>query len=169
MSKIFTLIITLMFITSAECQIQFSRNVISSSGEVQVNSDFIFSYSFGEVFTESLTDVNNLFTQGFQQPDKHKIIGLISTDPSVGLETIDLSEYIVYPNPFLDVLFIKNTFQENLNATAAVYNMMGQKMTESQLSPFNNQIDLSSLESGTYYLNIESSAKSYSCKIIKSE
>ena len=59
------------------------------------------------------------------------------------------SEILVYPNPTTAILYLKNVADQ---ATYQVYDVLGRNLMEGQVH--SQQIDISQLKSGTYFLNI---------------
>jgi hypothetical protein len=73
---------------------------------------------------------------------------------------------LVYPNPFNDRLFI--SLKENTgNAEVSVTNILGQVVYTGGINGANKTIDFSALKSGVYFLQIETSDKRLTQKIIK--
>ncbi|MDQ7916451.1 T9SS type A sorting domain-containing protein [Mesonia sp. MT50] len=68
----------------------------------------------------------------------------------------------VYPNPTQDVIHLQNAYQEEFSAS--LYDVLGNKL---EISIQNEQMDLTSLASGTYFLTIQSKTKSKTIKMIK--
>ncbi|MDT0295607.1 T9SS type A sorting domain-containing protein [Mesonia ostreae] len=68
----------------------------------------------------------------------------------------------VYPNPTQDLLHLQNPNQEEFSTS--LYDVLGNKM---KIQLQNEQMDLSSFASGTYFLNIQSKSKSKTIKVIK--
>ena len=70
----------------------------------------------------------------------------------------------IYPNPVKNKLFIKN--DDNIKIKAIkIYSILG-KLTLN-IKPENNQINLSNLNKGTWFLNIETENKTITKKIVK--
>ncbi|MGO1586077.1 T9SS type A sorting domain-containing protein [Mesonia sp.] len=68
----------------------------------------------------------------------------------------------VYPNPTKNMVYIENPLQEEFSTS--LYDVLGNKI---EVSIQNEQIDLTSVASGTYFLNIQSNTKSKTIKVIK--
>lgn len=113
--------------------------------------------------------------------------GIIPTAPGEGLEW-DLSELVsagkikvtkatgishmsllseIYPNPVIDKLQIKlHESADDIEAT--VFNLVGNQISSTLYHQTNAfELDLSSLESGIYFLHLKSQNQSYLSKIIK--
>ncbi|HLW31619.1 MAG TPA: T9SS type A sorting domain-containing protein, partial [Aequorivita sp.] len=75
--------------------------------------------------------------------------GALSTD---NFEETHIS---VFPNPATDFISIGNL---NENKTFIIYDISGKKLLEKELSATNNQIDISQLATGTYFLKNGSGA-----------
>jgi hypothetical protein len=72
----------------------------------------------------------------------------------------------VYPSPAGEKLFIRTDSQFE-NADYSLYNLMGEKILTGQLNKNLSLIDVSTLHHGLYLLNIISSGKNYSIKVMK--
>ncbi len=76
------------------------------------------------------------------------------------------NNFAVYPNPVRDRLNI--SFPEQVtSATMTLYNILGSKVLEQQISATNNSLEVSDLKSGVYLASISSEGKTNSFKIIK--
>jgi len=89
-------------------------------------------------------------------------IGSHTTTLSTGLYLWDgLS---IYPNPTsLNYIYVKNT----TNVKVEVYNLIGKRLLQKNVSTTNSQLDISSLSSGMYLLRISDQQNSTTRKIIK--
>jgi serine protease AprX len=85
-----------------------------------------------------------------------------------GLSVTDFSktDFVVYPNPTFDSISVTLPNASNVK-TIAIYNVLGQKVLEKNLSTSSATISLKSLDSGVYFYKIESNTFSKSGKIIK--
>jgi hypothetical protein len=82
-------------------------------------------------------------------------------------ETLDVTDFSInkvgfYPNPVKDILFVKT---ENKINSISIFNINGLKVFEGNL--VDNKIDLSTLNSGIYFVKIETENESTFKKIIK--
>lgn len=82
--------------------------------------------------------------------------------PTVGLNSISLINWSVYPNPFNGNLVVKS---ENAG-TLYITNAMGEQLHSEQLTE-TNQLDLNALPSGIYYVTIETAQGKNTQKIVK--
>jgi hypothetical protein len=88
--------------------------------------------------------------------------GCIDTSDCVFYETggfieSNLTWFEIYPNPSKDVLFIQGV-DEIIGETISIYNHLGQLILSIELDKPEILVDVKSLSSGVYYVNIESSA-----------
>lgn len=74
--------------------------------------------------------------------------------------------FALYPNPFsTEVNF---SFPENITkASVEMYNVLGEKVLEKEITSVNHRIDTSAITSGVYIAKISSEGKSNSFKIVK--
>jgi len=83
----------------------------------------------------------------------------------VTVEEINLAEYIsIYPNPANDILTISCTNGASVEKVM-IYNQTGQKVLEGELSK--NNIDVSSLHPGLYFIHLQLGDQVKIRKIIK--
>jgi hypothetical protein len=95
-------------------------------------------------------------------PDNHIILNLIG-DTFLNSNQFKLSDISVYPNPAKDILNLE--LPSGLELTSAtLYDLTGR---DTGVTVSNRSINISSLPSGVYLLNIETSGGSLSRKIIK--
>ncbi|MGZ5243731.1 MAG: endonuclease [Bacteroidia bacterium] len=89
----------------------------------------------------------------------------ISVDGNVGFSDVTFNEILlnVYPNPVSGTLYI--TMPENTLQSAAMYNILGEKVLEKQGAV--KEINTGSLPKGIYILKINAGEKIYSRKVIK--
>ena len=74
--------------------------------------------------------------------------------------------FAVYPNPVsteINISFPKNVAQ----AEFVLYNVLGEIVLKTRISPLKNRLDISRLTSGMYIASIASDNKTTSFKIIK--
>jgi serine protease AprX len=76
------------------------------------------------------------------------------------------ADFIVYPNPTNDSISVTLPNESDVK-TIAIYNVLGQKVLEKNISTQSSTISLKSLNSGIYFYKIESNDFSKSGKIIK--
>ncbi len=70
-----------------------------------------------------------------------------------------------YPNPAQDVLFFENDFLNNIQIS--IYNSLGNRVFYQEISNSINLIDISQIESGTYYIRVQDEKTDYSSKFVK--
>jgi len=76
------------------------------------------------------------------------------------------SKMIVAPNPFSDKISI-TVNKINLPANATVFDVTGKELLSKNLEETSNELELSSLQSGIYFCQLTSNAKTETVKIIK--
>lgn len=74
--------------------------------------------------------------------------------------------FSVYPNPITDVLNIVFT-SEHQASTAVLHNSAGQVLLSQSLNSINNQLDMSKLPKGMYFLTVSNEHNSYTRKLVK--
>ncbi len=83
----------------------------------------------------------------------------------LGLETIEISNFKIYPNPFSDIVYFENSRTENLDLT--VFNSLGQAVKWLKITNYKETFDLSGLDDGLYLLRFNDNKKTVTQKIIK--
>ena len=87
------------------------------------------------------------------------------TGPSLGLEDNDLQAFEYSPNP------VKNSLKLKAAGTiemVSVYNIIGQEVMRTYPNTISNDLDMSDLQSGTYFVKVAVEGNSKTVKIIKS-
>jgi hypothetical protein len=138
----------------------YAQQSVNSSGGEGTGTGGNFSFSVGQLDYVSASGSNGSVSQGVQQPFEIFVLG---TDeiPEISLE---LS---IYPNPTTDVLFIKNK-NTRLEFNYQLFDITGKLIASSSKMVQVDQIDMTSLVSGTYLLHIQANNNSTkSFKIIK--
>lgn len=80
-------------------------------------------------------------------------------------DILDKLNFRIYPNPSTDRVIIEYTDQENVKIL--VYNGLGECVIQSQLTNGVNNIDISFLSKGIYFLKLSSSKRTITGKLIK--
>ena len=75
------------------------------------------------------------------------------------------SGFEVYPNPAQNVLNFTSGFQQYKNVYAQLYDLVGNKISEIDLT-ISQQMDVSKLDSGLYFILIQNGSSVYSSKIV---
>ncbi len=100
-------------------------------------------WSVGEIMTETYSN-GDVLTQGFHQ----LYYNLVPV-----WEVPDLQfELSIYPNPTTDWINLKRDNSNPMNAS--LFNVLGQKMMDIELSEMNQEIDLGAFAEGMYLLSI---------------
>jgi hypothetical protein len=138
--------------TVAFSQATVQNQVLSSSGNSFTVANTTIDFTLGETITNSFSiGSSNFITQGFQQPIRKKIIIDVDNNLSSNDE-LDGFHISAYPNPFHSKLIIEITEYKEL--FLEVIDLTGRVIYNSQLSELVNSVDLSSFNSGNYYLNV---------------
>jgi|GEM_PF-2178623 len=92
--------------------------------------------------------------------------------PIVGMQDIaaDKNEIKIYPNPFTNKFLVSGfRFQVGEKIKVTLFDLMGEKVYEKEFSSnkTEEEINLSFLQPGVYFLNVKSDGKGYTRKIVK--
>lgn len=125
----------------------------------------------GKIFTKTLTGqtigstityaVKFAFAGGLSVTKYYSYI--VGNSCSLGLETISKSKNIIYPNPVKNTLFLQLTGDQN---RIFLTDVLGHKLLDSNV-PSNYSLDMSSFETGIYFLRVENTYGVEHQKIIK--
>lgn len=138
----------------------FAQQSVNSSGGNGFGGGGSLSFSLGQIDYVYANGSNGSVSQGVQQPFEIFMLGT-NEIPEI---TLELS---IYPNPTVDILYIKNK-NVALEFIYQLFDVTGKLIASSTKMVQQDQIDVSSFQSGTYILNIKTNnnaSKSY--KIIK--
>ena len=121
--------------------------------------------SVGDFFTS--TDVSGALTIEFSSDGGIEYGGWVAdvTCATLGIDDVDnQSTFTYYPNP------VKNTLTLNaINTidTVNVYNMLGQQVLEKMPNAVNSELDLSGLQTGTYFVKVSIAGVVKTIRVIK--
>ncbi|MEM9679738.1 MAG: FG-GAP-like repeat-containing protein [Bacteroidota bacterium] len=88
----------------------------------------------------------------------------ITENATLTIEDETLSDVIIYPNPVVEVLTIQ-TSQDITDRIATVFDINGKRVLNTKLE--DNSLNVSKLQTGIYFLRLESNGKSITRKFIK--
>ncbi len=111
-------------------------------------------------YTATVDPNANTVSYMFDDAVSFKGVTASAAGASLTVEDIETSNSIVvYPNPTADRIYIKSTE----NTTSELFDLMGRKVRSTN----QNQMDLSTLVNGAYILNVLTTNKTQSFKILK--
>ena len=97
-------------------------------------------------------------------PNKSNITGVGRVDALAAINAVEpdaveeneISDngFAVYPNPSYDVLFVKTCLGASLQSKYHITNMMGQTIMSGKIASGNQQIDVSLMPEGLYFITI---------------
>ncbi|MBO7529270.1 MAG: T9SS type A sorting domain-containing protein [Bacteroidales bacterium] len=83
----------------------------------------------------------------------------------LGVDEIDAeNEFVIYPNPSHNVLFVKTCHGASLQSEYRITNIMGQTLMTGEITSENQQIDVSSLPKGIYFITVNNASKIFVIK-----
>lgn len=89
---------------------------------------------------------------------------VIEISMPLGNDDFALKNLVVYPNPVKDVLYV--SFTDKVTSMS-VYNLLGQHVMTKEIHNTEGNIDVSKLNSGTYFVKVQADNKLKTIKIIK--
>ncbi len=139
MNKLKLTFVTLFFVQVIVAQ-NLSPTVVNSSGRVIQNTSYSLEWSLGELAVSSLTNSNNLLTQGFLQPERQ----------TVPIKDIfDESRFWAFPNPVTAQLYLQTDIPEI--AVILIHDVSGRLVLQTD---FQQHINLLHLNSGIYVVSL---------------
>ena len=134
-----------------------SPGVYSLAGEV--------TGLMADVLQININQYNDTVSNVVLNLSEKRITGIITTEDD------KVQEYEVYPNPVQDLVNVRFEHDINMSGSFHVYDAQGQEVLKQFFSTIseNNQLDLSSLSSGIYFVQMKSEdlKKPMSFRIIK--
>ena len=88
----------------------------------------------------------------------------VGSDPALSIDDATLSTFTYYPNP------VKNTLTLNAQNNiedVRMYNMLGQEVMNAQPQAVDSDIDMSSLETGTYFVQVTIASMTKTVRVVK--
>jgi len=148
----------------------FSINTICSAGDAAKNEEgFSISWTMGQVFDQSILGDHH-FTEGFQQ-------GTLALETQTAIRnhatqklfaaTNTSTEMLAYPNPVVDNLNIAFTEPQPADLTLHIIDASGKHWAQQKVNNASHpMIDMDSLPSGHYILQIMERGRVIGCKKI---
>ena len=138
----------------------YSQENVPASGGDATGSGGSSSYSVGQVAYTTNTG-NGTVTQGVQQSIE------LFTLSNPELATVKLSA-VTYPNPTSDYVVLAISDAKFIGLSYVLYDLQGRAVSQGQAPQSNTQIDMRTLELGTYLLKVSHDKKELKTfKIIK--
>jgi hypothetical protein len=149
--------------------------------EIEVNTGFLGLQTFTRVQFEyyDMDDTNNglpifVHTSGTLAPtsggtplfDFSLVMSIEEPTTPVGLNEIEFVAGNIYPNPVEDLLNI-DLFNIDTEANLAIVDAMGRVVLNETLNTAQNNIDISSLNEGVYFVKIAQDGKIMTRKVVK--
>ena len=137
-----------------------SHQVLSASGGDATGSGGSVAYSVGQIVYTTNTGATGSVAQGVEQAYEISSVGIKETALNISLS--------VFPNPTSDFLTLK---VEDYNNEALSYTLLdeqGRLVFNEQITTQDTQVAMSTLASGSYFINIvQTNKKIKTFKIIK--
>ena len=148
-------VIGLLFLSLTQAQ-----ESVNSLGKVAVGSGGTVSYSVGQIVYTTNVGNNGSSAQGVQHA--YEILTLGKMEP---LYNFSIS---LFPNPTNDNLILNLDTYKNEKLNYLIYDLQGKQIKTGNIESLQTVINLSHLNSGVYYMDIETENKKVqSYKIIK--
>ncbi len=132
-----------------------SRHVIASQGDWNSNSNGSLSWTIGEISVETYSNIPNVLTQGFQQPDSLMFTSVNELDKDFF--------FSISPNPTKDFVFVKTSSIKEFKLK--VVDVAGKIIFTKKNCIGYEKIDLSQFPSGVYLLSILNNSETIDSKV----
>ena len=158
MKKLIILFISLMLALPAltYMQAQQIHASVNASGGNATGSGGSVSYSVGQVFYTTASGTNASVSEGVQQPYEISVFTGLKDNTAIDLL------YTVYPNPTSGKLTLKldaTTLPDVKSMIYQLYDVNGKLIRSDQLKEKETSIEMSDLNTSSYYLRIIKSKK----------
>jgi len=135
-----------------------AQEVIATQGASYSNTNNSIDFTIGEVVIATLTNTNNVLTQGFHQTN----LTVLAVDD------FDINyQARVFPNPAEDFLQLDIQNFEGLNYK--IYTLLGKELAYAKINKKNTDVNLGNYAKGLYFLAIlnENNQKLKTYRILK--
>ncbi|HAB28761.1 MAG TPA: hypothetical protein DCE27_14505, partial [Xanthomarina gelatinilytica] len=88
----------------------------------------------------------------------------ITVDNSLSVANLEISQFTYFPNPVNNTLSLRGVKDIQ---NVAVYNMLGQEVLRTAPNTVNSDVDMSGLQSGTYFVKVMIENTTKTIKVIK--
>lgn len=122
-----------------------AQEAVTTIGSEATGAGGIVSYSVGQVFYTTNTEVNGSVAQGVQQAFE------VSTTVGINEATINI-ELSIYPNPTINDLTLKVDKIEGLSFQ--LFDLQGKVITSKTINGISTDISLEDQPASTYFLNV---------------
>lgn len=157
MIKIQTTLLLLLLSLSVAGQ----RQVVSTAGEFNRNSDGSLSWTLGELTISTWSSSETMLTQGFQQSN---LVVSTRIEPAAG----SVFRAIAYPNPVRDRMSVEVDNWSKTTLYLELYDMNGRLLHKQQVQSNPSRLDFGGHPAGEYILQLKKAGKLIqSFKIIK--
>lgn len=137
------------------------QEVTASAGGNFQGSGSRVDWTLGESAIQTFNDGSNIVTAGFHQPEL-----MVTAVPDKSVASAFIS---VYPNPASDKITINFSNGPLPDATAKLYDSVGQLLSMDELISSESVISVATLPVGEYILNVTiNNTENHQFKIIKS-
>lgn len=126
-----------------------AQEVLPSAGGYADGLDGNFSYSVGQVFTKTYTDIDgSSISEGIQQVYE---VSTVSVYDAVSSHKIELT---VFPNPVADWLIVDAELELNSVLLYQLIDIQGKIIEENKIKSNEMKINMKHKKPGTYFLRI---------------
>jgi hypothetical protein len=138
-----------------------AQQATNASGGDATGSGGTVAYSVGQVVYTTNSGTTGSVAQGVQHAYEIFTVGIKATELNISLT--------VFPNPTADNLTLQISDYNNEKLLYQLYDMQGKLLNNGQITAQQTQIDMNSLPSATYFVNVvnQENKKVQSFKIIK--
>ena len=112
----------------------------------------------------ALTEGNTYYLQLWNNGVEEGTFDVTLTDPALSVGEFENNQFTYFPNPVKNTLSLR---AQNEIQNVSVFNMLGQEVIRTFPNNISNEVDMSSLQTGTYFVKVTINDNTETIRIIK--
>ncbi|MBO3117360.1 VCBS repeat-containing protein [Winogradskyella sp. DF17] len=161
-----------------------NRNGVGSFIEISINGEKQYRYTLigeGYLSQNSGTEIFGLGTSSivdyvkvkwlsglediFYNVSPNQTLNIVEGSSPLSSKEYDLRKFSYFPNPVENILTL-NALSNNIN-NIVIFNMLGQEVMQLQPNSLNSELDMSSLQTGTYFVKVTVANETKTIRVVK--
>lgn len=112
----------------------------------------------------ALTEGNTYYLQLWNNGVEEGTFDVTLSDPALSIGEFEDNQFTYFPNPVKNTLSLR---AQNEIQNVSVFNMLGQEVIRISTNEISNEVDMSSLQTGTYFVKVTINDNTETIRIIK--
>lgn len=112
----------------------------------------------------ALTEGNTYYLQLWNNGVEEGTFDVTLTDPALSIGEFENNQFTYFPNPVKNTLSLR---AQNEIQNVSVFNMLGQEVIRTSPNEMSNEVDMSSLQGGAYFVKVTINDNTETIRIIK--